>query len=197
MTDYLGSEAMEPDGYLQPTRYRIKAKCGRCNHVYSWIANSPGGANKPCPKAACKEAAMNEEIERRALRLAKMLEEQRAPGVIGQNRIVQAIDTTAEIVMKDHGLTNLQDNVREGDILAPKLPHKMQQAADGFFGGVPKQGVNRQVAARMNARVGRALRGQGIKVNPSIVASGVAVGEQAIRKIGTEANSGWNGTGSR
>ena len=62
---------------------------------------------------------------------------------IGGSTIVRAIDHTAQIVMEDHKLTDLKDNVREGETMAPKLPAPMQQAADTFFD--PKN--NPQIAA--------------------------------------------------
>lgn len=197
-TTYIGSELDEEDsGYLKPRKYKIKAQCGRCGKVFSWIAASPGGPDKPCPQPLCVAANMEDEITKRAVKLAKMLDEQRAPGVIGANPIVRAVDTTAEIVMRDHGLTDLKDNIREGDSMAPTLKGKsaggtqLSTAVDNFFGGVPKAGINRAVAARMNRRVQNTIRGGGgIRVNPSIVAPGVSAGEQAVRSLGFQTNSG-------
>ena len=104
-TDYLGSEVMPPDGYLQPRRYKITAHCHRCGTDFSWITTKMGGKDRPCPKRACKAAIFQEAVQREAFNLAKMLEEQRPPGHIGENIQVKAIDATAEIVMEDHHLT--------------------------------------------------------------------------------------------
>ena len=201
LSEYLGAELHEEDepAYLQPRKYKIKAKCSRCGKVFSWIANSPGGPDRPCPAPVCVEARINEEAERRAIKLAKMLDERRGPSVIGNSAVVKAVDTTAEIVMQDHGLTDLKDNIREGDSMVPSLKGKgqngmaLQQAADNFFGGgVPKQGINRAVAARMNARVRRALHGQGI--SPPMKPPGAMEGEQALWKAKEIPNSGFKGT---
>lgn len=62
---------------------------------------------------------------------------------IGGSTIVRAVDYTAEVVMQDHKLTDLKDNIRVGETMAPKLPMPMQQAADTFFD--PKN--NPQIAA--------------------------------------------------
>ena len=40
---------------------------------------------------------------------------------MGKSNFTKAMDATAEIVMKDYALTNLQDNLRAGDSMAPKL----------------------------------------------------------------------------
>jgi hypothetical protein len=53
-------------------------------------------------------------------------------GSITKNRCV---DKTADIVMTDYGMTNLKDNVRVGENMAPKLAPHLQGAADNMFGG--------------------------------------------------------------
>lgn len=47
----------------------------------------------------------------------------------------KCVDKTADIVMHDYGMTNLKDNVRPGETMAPKLDPVRQAAADGMFGG--------------------------------------------------------------
>lgn len=69
----------------------------------------------------------------------------RAPGIIGTNVHVKAIDETAKIVMEDYGHTDMRDDVRPGETMAPKLPPAQQAAADNYFGGGRKRelgGVN-------------------------------------------------------
>lgn len=55
-----------------------------------------------------------------------------APAITG-SITVRAVDKTAEIVMQDHGLTDLKDNIRVGEAMAPKLPGEQQKVADTFF----------------------------------------------------------------
>jgi len=199
-TDYLGSERMEPEGYLKPTRYKIKARCERCGKVFSWIDTTPGGKNRPCPNPICIEARIAEEVAAATAKMAKMLEEQRAPAVIGQSNVVKAVDATAEIVMRDHGLTDLKDNIRQGDIMAPSLKGKgangvaLQQAADAFFTPAVPKGINRQMAARMNRRVAQVMRGGGIRVHPKVVAPAAQEGEAAVHRVRVEPNSGFKGS---
>ena len=97
-----------------------------------------------------------------------MLEEQRAPGLIGASVMVKAVDATAEIVMQDYKLTDLKDNVRAGESIAPKLPPAQQALADGMFGGGthglqvkdPQTGQVRSLQAeRMNRLGQRAIAG--------------------------------------
>ena len=60
-----------------------------------------------------------------------------APAV-GGSAITKAVDATAQIVMEDHHMTNLQDNLRPGDTMAPKLHPVLQQQADNMFSGAAR-----------------------------------------------------------
>lgn len=189
---YIGTETLEPDGYLQPTRYRITLECGRCGHHYSRITTKLDKKDPPCPKRACKEAAFEEAVEREARNRTQMFEEQRPPGHIGQSVTVKAIDKTAEIVMKDHGMTDLRDNLRMGDTMAPKLPGAMQSAADNFFGGkavAGRAGIRNQKQAELLGRRAMAGAFRNMALSPSSVVPG-ATGESALRMVGKEKISG-------
>jgi hypothetical protein len=55
----------------------------------------------------------------------------KAPGV-GGNVLVKAMDGTADMVMKQYGMTDLA-SAREGEAMAPKLPPEQQMRADAMF----------------------------------------------------------------
>lgn len=63
-----------------------------------------------------------------------------APAV-GGSLHTRAFDTATEMVMQDHGLTNLSDGRREGDSMAPKLNHGQQQMADSMFDPKARQAL--------------------------------------------------------
>lgn len=68
----------------------------------------------------------------------------------GPSISTRAMDRTAEIVMKDYGMTDLRSNQREGDTMAPRLPPAQQDAADNFFkAGSKLAQTNPQAAARV------------------------------------------------
>lgn len=184
-TSYVGSETLAPEGFMQPRRYKITALCLRCQKEYSWITTKPGGPDKPCARKACKEAVIQERVQREAAHIAKMLEEQRAPGHIGANVQVKAVDLTAEIVMKDHNMTDLKDNIRSGEPMAPKLPGAMQAAADNFWNKNPlaERGVGSRQAELLKRR---AIAGayRGMAVSPSVV--GGTAGESPMRLVRKE-----------
>lgn len=52
---------------------------------------------------------------------------------MGKTNFTKAMDATAEIVMKDYNLTDLQDNLRAGDSMAPKLAPELERQVDNVF----------------------------------------------------------------
>jgi hypothetical protein len=191
MTDYLDRETLgpDPDEFMGKTRYKITYQCERCGHKWSRVTTKLGGKDPACPVKSCQDEAMEEEIERRALRLAEMLESRRAPAQIGNKPIVAQIDRTAQIVMEDHGLTDLKDNIREGESMAPSLPSDQQRKVDGFFGGnnVPSlQGATHR-ERQMKALGRKAIAGafKDVAINPNAVLGGKQ-GESPLRSVGVE-----------
>lgn len=129
-------EIQDPDGYLQPKKYRIKCECGLCGRIYfSKWAKAPPKKDPPCPNKRCIAMSETAQLRREVDNLKAMLQSGQAPATIGGNPRVQAVDKTADIVMKDYSLTDLKDNIRQGEAMAPKLPGPMQVAADQYFGG--------------------------------------------------------------
>lgn len=77
---------------------------------------------------------------------------------MGKSNFTKAMDATAEIVMKDYALTNLQDNLRAGDSMAPKLTPELERKVDEVFkpqkpimgqGGATN--LNKALTANINA----------------------------------------------
>lgn len=183
-TEWVGHSDMEPERYLGPTRYRVRYRCVRCGHQFARVTTKLSGKDPPCPKAACKEALIEAEVQRRTANLAAMLESQTAPAQIGKSTLVKAVDTTAQIVMEDHKLTDLADNIRHGDIAAPKLPPPMQQAVDGFFSGEAvrkRSGLGKRQMDLIGRRaMAGAYRGMALDVGSVIPGQ---KGEPALRPV--------------
>ncbi len=133
---------------MQPRRVRVTYQCAKCRTTFTRVCKALPKIDPPCPNKSCAEAGEIEALRRQVENLTRMLEEQRPPAQIGANARVKAIDATANIVMEDHKMTDLKDSIREGEIMAPKLPPAAQAAADNYFGGgkaVPAIGSGRPV----------------------------------------------------
>jgi hypothetical protein len=118
--------------------------------------------NPPCPLCSKMIKKRDEEIMGTPplphMGMDSIIESGQAPGIVGANNQVKAIDLTAEIVMKDHNMTNLRTDIRAGEAMAPRLPPAQQKAADNFFN--PGAGLqNKQARIKMQRLGQRAING--------------------------------------
>ena len=134
-TKYLGASPVKSDGYMEPDRYRVKCRCLRCGHVYSRIYKAVPKVDPPCPKKACKQALAAEQAAKEVAHVEAMIETGETPGHIGENVRVKAIDETAKIVMEDLKMTDLRDDMRPGESMAPRLTPRQQKMSENFWGG--------------------------------------------------------------
>lgn len=200
MSDDQTFEVVQPDGFMEPRRYRVKCQCDRCGHVYhsAW-AKAPPKRDPPCPRKKCIEAAAREVSEAEVVRLQQMLLEQRGPPTVGANKVVRAVDATAEMVMEDYGLTNLKDNIREGESMAPPLPQPQQARADAYFGGgglktqvpvlaAPGEPRHTMSGAQLNRLGRRAIAGafRNMSMSPAAIMPDAAKGSAPLRLVRTE-----------
>lgn len=132
-TETFDSEWVDSDQYLGPRMKRITFQCTKCGHQWIRTLKAEPKRDPPCPNRRCVETSRLADLERENENLRRMLEEGCAPATIGQNIRVKAVDETARIVMEDGHYTDLRDNVREGETMAPKLPQAQQALADAMF----------------------------------------------------------------
>lgn len=130
--------------------YRITCQCSRCGFRWKRRTKNPDSPDPACPNLACGEMPVP---------IGMDLTSNRAPATIGASVGVRAIDETANIVMQDYGMTNMRDDVREGESATPKLPPAQQTMADNYFGG-PKGRRTRMPGFNAGASVAAALSGR-------------------------------------
>jgi hypothetical protein len=178
-TTYTGYESEPGEGYMQPDRVKVHFRCDRCGHEYNRIYKAVPMKNPPCPKQACKDAMALERALAGQRKVMDIIETGQTPGITGRNPMTGIIDQTAAQVMEDYKLTDLQDNIRPGDSMAPKLAPKLQTAADNFFnGGAGQTSKQAQLISR------RALSGayRNMAVAPTDVFPGQR-GAAPLRKV--------------
>ena len=107
-------------------------RCKKCGNRFELRRKSEAVPKKAqCPRKACGSKRTKEShMEDVGLNVA----EGRVPA-IGGSIYAKALDMSMKIAAEDSGLTNLNDSARYGENMAPKLPPRLQQQADGFFGG--------------------------------------------------------------
>jgi len=86
-------------------------------------------------------------------------------------------------------MTDLKDNIREGEIMAPRLPPQLQNAADNFFNTklIRTPGGSDRRKKQIDLLGRRAMAGafRDMALNPASVVPGKR-GEAGLRKIGEE-----------
>ena len=156
-------EAWVEEGFMQPTRKRITFQCPICSHTWTRTFKAEPSVDPACPNKYCADRRTLADLQKQVANLMAMIQSGQAPAQIGNTVKVQAIDTTAKIVMEDNKLTDLKDGIRAGETMAPKLPVPMQSAADNFFsGGAAALGTGQpmsRMAKRMQALGQRAIAG--------------------------------------
>ena len=197
-TDFVESEMHNPESPFEPRKYRVTYSCQLCGHKWKsrWLKSVPL-RDPACPNPSCVEVTRLRQDHIENQRLRAMLDERQAPGHIGGNTMVNAVDATANIVMQDYGLTDLRDGIRPGESMAPKLPPSQQAMADSMFGGgkgdVSVQdamtGQRRSVSSATMNRLGqRAIAGafRNMAVPPTAVIPEVMRGQPPLRVVRTE-----------
>jgi hypothetical protein len=108
------------------TRFQVQIRCVACGHRYRRVLSAPDEITlAELPDPPCPQCLVS------AKRAAFDFAAGKAPAV-GGSLVVRAVDTTAEIVMEDHGLTDLRSDVREGETAVKNPPH-IQNQIDNFF----------------------------------------------------------------
>lgn len=186
-------EVIEPATFLEGRKYRIAFCCDQCGHKWKRTFKAIPIGDPPCPNKRCQADREIAQLREETARLRIMLDEQRAPAQIGNNNLNRAWDVTQEIVAKDNQVTNLNDRPYEGESMAPKLPPKLQVAADNFFGGAKGHviGNSQQATVRQNImkRLSqRAIAGayRGMAVPPNAVTPGASRGQPPLVSVRKE-----------
>jgi hypothetical protein len=176
------------------SKYQLVLKCKSCKHRYKRIVSLDADEriedypDPACPK--CAKRSMRADAYETASSplehggMDAIVESGRAPGIVGANSMVKAIDQTAEIVMQDYKLSNLKDNVRPGEAMAPRLPQEQQKKADEFFGPKPGAGNKRQQAYMQ--RMMRKAIGGAYRTNALDVKSVLPDQRVALHRVGVE-----------
>ena len=131
----------------------IKNRCHQCSHTYRFKGTSDLPDAGDVPDKACPKCQAVQKTRGLDMSLGK------APSVGGSNT-VKAMDMAANMVMEDHGMTDLSSDGRAGAVMAPKLPPGQQQRADAMF-GAPKIG-NNALGARVRGMVQAAAQGKAL-----------------------------------
>lgn len=116
--------------------YKITHRCVLCGYRWKRVTSDINSPDPPCPRPVKwnKRGRVIATCGKSITPIGMDLTLNKAPASIGGNIHVKAIDETARIVMEDHGMADLRDDVRQGETAEPKLAPAQRQMADAFFG---------------------------------------------------------------
>lgn len=137
-------------------------RCTHCQTKWKGKLATLDSPNPPCPNLNCAEIAgiiSSKHRQENEAAVAFEFDPAGKPPAMGGATIVKAIDYTAEMVMQEHQMTNLKDNLRDGDSMAPPLPVAQQKAADSFFSAGANSQIGKKRAAQMQQMGKRAMAG--------------------------------------
>lgn len=174
---------------MEKERYRVRCRCLRCGHIYSRIIKKITDPDPPCPKKVCRQAIAAEQALRESDNVQAMIETGETPGHIGANVKVKAIDETAKIVMEDYNMTDLKDNMRAGDSMAPQLTPRQRAMSENFWGGKRLSDRKRSPTYQMGVQeqqrslVDNAMAGKFLPNVAGSVPRDSQTGDNLLRKI--------------
>lgn len=145
--------------------YKASYRCKDCNHNFSRVTKNFPKKEPNCPK--CKKndrLKWGGTVSDTTHDMSPTVMQGGTPDnpqktfSMGKSNFTKAMDTTAEIVMQDYNLTNLQDNLRAGDSMAPKLTPELERKVDDVFkpqkpimGQQGATNLNKAITANINA----------------------------------------------
>lgn len=155
--------------------------CSDCGHQFSKVTETDprkkGGRPPACPK--CRkdkyhtlksiERSNSEQTSEQAEKNIKEICESRKAPTTGKSNFTKAMDETAKIVMQDYNMTNLQDNLRTGDSMAPKLQGKdasgvsLETRVDQVFSPQANKVMGMQNAGTLNNALMRQINSGAFK----------------------------------
>lgn len=133
-------------------------RCGECKHEWRRVVKEIPKSDPKCPECRKAKRIRTKSIVSTDTHdfdgMESIISSGKAPGVNGSN-IAKAMDATANMVMQDYGMSNLNDARKAGDVMAPKLPPVQQARADAMFAGRKKGMLQNGSQVNMQAMMGR------------------------------------------
>ena len=143
--------------------YRSRHKCSDCKHEFERTTKNYPRKDPPCPNCKKRErikfrSSISDKTHNLFDTVQEMNESHKAPSVGGANLKNKAIDITAEMVMQDYKMTdiNMDSSLREGDNCVPKLPPGLEQKVDQVF-KPQKPIMGQQAATTVNKAIMRGI----------------------------------------
>lgn len=178
--------------------YEVKYCCDDCNHIFYKITdNDPrkGRSGRPpsCPECKKSKAREKSQIKVRGdvkpqteaqknLFVQDIIESKKFP-TSGKSDFTKAMDQTANIVMEDYKMTNLNDHLREGDNMVPKLRPDLEQKVGEGWNKNQKNNVAGLAGANLNKALTASINSNRFAKQGDVVSQAMSVVQRPVTNI--------------
>lgn len=135
--------------------YSRMYRCPDCGHEWKHWHISKTEPAPPCELGCDESAIVDDEAEARRGHMADILASQQAPARGGSNR-AKAVDMAYNMAEEQYGMTDMKDNLREGDMAFTKPAAVQTAEAEQITRELVQAGATPEAAQQTTA----AIRGQ-------------------------------------
>lgn len=184
--------------------FETKYICGDCDHIFYRLSDKDprkvGGRAPACPEckkkkkivpkshsringnAPAADCALPKTHEERSDVIADMVASGKPPSM-GKSNFTKCMDETARIVMDDYKMTNLNDNLREGDNMVPKLRQDLEEKVGAGWNKDQKNNVAGLAGANLNKALTSAINTNRFSSQNNVVSQAMSVVERPVTNI--------------
>lgn len=177
--------------------FETKYHCDDCDHVFYRVTeHDPSkviGRPPACPE--CRKAKVKtkskikvrgdikpQTTEEKDAKIQDMIESKKFPSS-PRGHFTKAMDETAKIVMEDYKMTNLNDNLREGDNMVPKLRADLEEKVGAGWNSNQKNNVSGLVGRNLNKAITNMVNSNKFANQRGIVDQAMSVVERPVTNI--------------
>ncbi len=177
--------------------FEVRYDCDDCNHVfYKIVDRDPrkvGGRAPACPECKKLKAKVKSQIKVRGdiqpqtavqkdAAIQDIIVSKKFPAQ-GKGAFTKAMDETAKIVMEDYQMTDLNDNLREGDNMVPKLRPDLEEKVGQGFNTNQKNNVMGIAGSNLNRALTGAINTNRFASQGDVVSKAMSVVRPPVTNI--------------
>lgn len=178
--------------------FETKYNCEDCSHVFYRITErdprkTKGGRPPSCPECKKMKAIAKSQIkvrgdvrpqsqEQKDNVIEDIIASKKFPSS-GKGAFTKAMDDTARIVMEDYQMTNLNDNLREGDNMVPKLRPDLEERVGKGFETNQKNNVAGLAGANLNKALTAQINTNRFSSQGDVVSKAMSVVQRPVTNI--------------
>lgn len=172
--------------------FETKYACEKCDHIFYRLTDhdprKKKGRPPSCPECKKTKISFQSQIKVRG-DIKPQTEDQKNTAIqeiistktfpsAGKGAFTKAMDETAKMVMEDYKMTNLNDHLREGDNMVPKLRPDLEEKVGMGWNKDQKNNVAGLAGANLNKAITGAINSNRYASQGDVVSKAMSVVER-------------------